>query len=92
MEVRVTHRLDPAEATRRIRAAAQELEIRPDGSENEGDPHGVFTKDTPLGSIRASWEVLPGEVVVRIESKPAFLPASTVTRALEEGLAKTLSD
>ncbi len=92
MEVCVRHQLEPAEATRRIRAAAQELEIRPDEGEKDDDPRGVFTKDTPLGSIRASWEARSGEVVVRIESKPAFLPASTVTRALEEGLAKTLSD
>lgn len=90
METRVNHRLEPAEAARRLREEAQKHEIRAEG--DEGGLHGVFTKDTPLGSVRARWEARPGEVVVVIESKPAFLPASTVARALEEGLQKLLAE
>jgi len=89
MEVRVNHQLTPEEVARRLREEAQKQDIQSQGIEDE--LRGTFTKDTPLGSIRASWEALSGEVVVRVESKPAFLPASTVTRALEEGLTKLLS-
>ncbi|MEW6074180.1 MAG: hypothetical protein AB1726_16490 [Planctomycetota bacterium] len=90
MEVRIAHRIALAEAVRRIRATGRELGLEPGAGEGADDPHGTFTKLTPVGPVSASWTVTPGEVVVRVLAKPAFLPDATVGRLLEDGLRRTL--
>ena len=100
MEVRMPHQLEPAEVARRIRAAAERLELEP-ADDGLGSPagkaggdalRGTFTKASPLGAVTASWSVTADEVVVEVLKKPAFLPASTVARLLEDGLKDTLAN
>ncbi len=90
MEVRVSHGLGTAEATRRLRDAAREMDVRIEEDAGEGATTGTLIKESPLGAVRARWEVQEEAVAVRIEKKPAFLPESTIRRLLEEGLEKVL--
>lgn len=88
MEVRVPHQLEREEAVRRILAAAERLELsmRPGKTVN----NGRVTKETPLGPVEASWEAFEAEILVTIETKPAFLPGPTVERLLREGIVDAL--
>lgn len=91
MEIRVSHALVRAAAAERIRAAAEKLDVRPEELSQETEFAGRLHKDTPLGSVRASWQALEREVVVTIEERPAFLPEGTVRRLLEDGLRQALA-
>ena len=91
MEVRIDHELEPAEAARRLRRAAQELNLDEVADEPQGDLHGAFCKATPMGAVKAGWKVEAGHVEVRVLDKPAFLPEGMVKGMLEEGLAKALA-
>jgi len=91
MEVRIDHDLEPAEAARRLRRAAQELDLEEATDEPQGDLHGAFRKTTPMGAVKASWKAEAGSVEVRVLDKPAFLPGGMVKNMLEEGLAKALA-
>jgi hypothetical protein len=91
MEVRVAHELGQSEAVRRLREAARELDAQIEDGGDGSETSGLLVKSTPLGSVQARWEVHPDEVRVQVEKKPAFLPASTIQRMLEEGLEKILS-
>jgi len=88
MEIRVEHALGRDGAVQALKAAAEAEGL---SAPESADPYGgSLEKETPLGAIRASWEVGETEVVVRIEKKPAFLPEATVVRFLEEGLRSAL--
>lgn len=93
VEIRMPHTLERASAAERIRAAAAKLELStPDAAGSASTEFsGQLSKETPFGPVLASWEALEVEVVVRIEQKPAFLPQSTITRLLEDGLRDALA-
>jgi len=89
MEIRVQHTLQPDEAAARVQAAAARYDlVVEDTTAGSG---GVLVKETPLGSVRARWEVVASELVVTVEERPAFLPEGTVRRALEDGLREMLA-
>ena len=91
MEIRVSHTLERSQAAARIREAARKLDVMPAEDGDEGEFGGTMAKDTPLGSVQASWEAFEAEVVVHIVRKPAFLPEGTVRRLLEDGLRDALT-
>ena len=91
MEIRVAHSLERALAAERVRAAAARHDVRPEDPSRETDYGGALQKDTPLGSVRATWIATASEVVVCIEGVPAFVPEATVRRLLEDGLRQVLA-
>lgn len=88
MQVRVPHQLEQSEAVRRLLTAAEglELSMRPGADANSGR----VTKETPLGPVKASWEALESEILITIDTKPAFIPGATVERMLRDGLGEAL--
>ena len=88
MEVRIEHALEPDAIVERLAAAVREHDIELTA---EGDGRaGQLEKATPLGTVRASYEIGADVVVVTVLQKPAFLPEGTVRRLLEENLAEAL--
>ena len=86
MEIRIPHGSNPDQAAERVRQAAADHDLVVP-AEAASDAHsGTLVKETPLGSVRARWQVLDQELVVVVEDRPAFLPEGTVRRALEDGL------
>ena len=86
MEIRVSHGLSPEEAAARVQAAAARYDLAVEEAPGDSGAAGVLVKETPLGSVRARWEIVASEIVVVVEERPAFLPEGTVRRALEGGL------
>lgn len=84
MDIRIDHELGAEAALQRLREKASEHDIDLDLA--EGERKGTVAKKTPLGAVRASFEVHEDAVSVCVEQKPAFLPAETVKRAITDGL------
>lgn len=90
MEIRVPHQLAPDEVARRIATAADrhDVEFVPDAS----GASGTLSKDAGfLGTVRARYSIEPGELVVVVSERPAFLPEGTLRRMIEDELRKLLA-
>jgi hypothetical protein len=88
MEVVVAHELTPETVAERVRVAAERADVLVEARELGGS----VAKDTPLGSVRATYTVRTGDVLVVVEQRPAWLPEDTVRRMIEEGLRSALGD
>ena len=89
MEVRIDHELGRAAATERLHAAAERLDVELEAG--PGEHEGGLKKTMPLGPVESRFEVHDDHVVVTLTKKPAFLPESMITRALEQGLREELA-
>lgn len=81
--------LAPEETARRVREAARRHELRATAGAEDA-LEGELEKPTPFGPVRARWRAEPGALVVTVVARPAFLPETTVRRALENGLRELL--
>ena len=89
MEVQIPHALEADEVARRVVALseAHSIEHRPDPSGQTGE----LAKATPFGPVQARYRVEPGQLVIEVFARPAFLPQGAVRRALEDNLREALS-
>jgi hypothetical protein len=85
MEIRVEHALAPAEVARRIGLASAQHGVEHDAAERR------LAKRTPLGRAEATYDHAPGELVLRVTERPAFLPEGMIRRAVEEKLRELLA-
>lgn len=92
MEIRVPHTLKPEDASARLRVAAERFDLSiPTDAGGSAENEGVLVKETPLGDVRARWQVSTSELVITVEERPGFLPENTIRRALEDNLKEILA-
>jgi len=83
------HALGLAEARRRLveESVRQGIEVLFDSA----DPNsGEVAAASPLGKVRARFQIREADIAVELIKKPAFVPESLVQGALEDGLTKLL--
>lgn len=91
MEIRITHTLEPDAAAARLAELARDNDIELELDDDAGGRAGRLAKSTPFGAVSGRFRMEPGEVVITIEKRPAFLPEATVRRLLEENLGDALA-
>jgi hypothetical protein len=89
-EVRIEHRLAPAEVERRVAALAARQGVV--HAPEPGGGRGTLAKDTPFGRVEARYRVEPGALICVVTTRPPFLPEEMVRRALLERLASELAE
>ena len=86
-EVRVEHSLDAAEVLARLERLAKDEDV---SLTTTGATHGSLTKATAFGEVVGEFEIEAQALLVRVVSRPAFLPEGMVQRLLEENLRQLL--
>ncbi|MFT5288204.1 MAG: hypothetical protein ACI8QS_000044 [Planctomycetota bacterium] len=91
IEIEIAHSHGADEASNRVRAAAERLDVQAVDPSATAGHSGAMRKDTPLGSVVAEWVATASSVTVTVTKKPGFVPEGTIRRMLEDGLKEALA-